>query len=132
MGDCPLDQLTATYQWLQEKYGKITVVVIEDFRLFFKRARKQAGSNMPASRGIGALEALCDIYGAKKVVQSPGVKEIGRKFAGMKEMPANHAETHKFDAVVHGVYYMRGIGLIKTALQKQKERENGSGALGQD
>ncbi|QSJ04784.1 RecA-like recombination protein [Cellulosimicrobium phage DS1] len=125
MGDCPLDKITETWQWLEATYGKITVVVIEDYRLFYKRAKKQAGSNMPASQGIGMLKAIAQLGNAEVVIQPPDRKTIGMRWAGMAKMPADHAKTHSLDAYVHGFYYMHGKGIVKSALELKKDRENG-------
>ena len=124
MDQCDLDEIPTVYRELETKHGKHRIVIIEDFRLFLKRAQKQAGSNMPASQGIGMLKgaALLD-PSIKIVIQAPNKLQIAEKWAGVK-MPGNHDESHHISAYLHGFYYLHSVGLKKSILQRGLEKND--------
>lgn len=127
IGDCQEDELVSTWQEIEDSYGPITVAVVEDFRLFMKRARAQRNSNMPASKIIGKLEAMRDMSkGATRLVMQPAsVKTMGMRYAGIDRMPSDHSKTHSLDAYVHGYFYGVKEGIFKTKLSTTKEAERG-------
>lgn len=130
LGDCQPDELVARWQDIEKVHGHIDVAVVEDFRLFMKRARAQRNSNMPASKIIGKLEAMVDLsHGTTELVMQPAsVKTMGMRYAGIDAMPSDHSKTHSLDAYVHGYYYGVERKLFRTKLSvvKEKERENRS------
>lgn len=82
------------------------VVVCENFRLRPKKGR--AGSfdysEMPTSKLIGKIEAICEIRNTKLVLQEPAIKPVGYGFSNQKYVPGKPG-THWQDALAHGVYY---------------------------
>ncbi len=117
---CTLDEIPERWYELETEHGRVTLVIVEDYILFAKRAMSQTGSRMKASQGIGMVKALASIRGAEVIIQKASIKSTAMKWSQIK-MPANHAESHKFDAYLHGYYYGVANGYIKTSLQTQKE-----------
>ena len=102
---------------------EISLVIVEDFILFAKRAVKQAGSRMKASQGIGMLHLWAAQKGAQFLKQPASIKNAAMKWSQIS-MPGAHSESHKFDAYLHGYYYLVTHDLIKTQLQLEIEAEN--------
>ncbi len=100
------------------------VVIIEEFVLFARRARQQAGSSMKASQAIGLLKGWASRYGAKIVMQRANIKPIAMQWAQVS-MPSQHSQTHHVDAYLHVYYYLVSQGVIKTRLQLQMEAASG-------
>ena len=126
MGQCALSAITSAWRELEKyesEYGPLKLVIVEDFRLFFKRAQKQSGSNMPAAKGIGMLEALSQMYSVEVLIQPPNVKDMAKKWSQVA-YPADHSKTHSVDAYLHGYYYLFKNGIIKSKLQLEKERNS--------
>lgn len=123
MGQCDLEEIVGTWKILTLNYGRIKRVVMEDFRLFKKRALQQSGSDMPASQGIGMLKALAANDGSEIIMQPSNIKPIAQKMSQVA-IPKNHDDSHQVDAYLHGYYKLVQDGLVKTPLQLKKEREN--------
>jgi len=93
----------------------IKVVIVEDFKLFGKRAKSQIGSRMPASLSIGRIETFAKLWGASLVKQPSGVKEIAEKLTGHSTKGMDHSKTHVIDAYNIGEYW-----LIKNKIKQVK------------
>lgn len=126
LGQCDINDMVTTWRRLESTHGKITAVIYEDFRLFAKKARQQTGSNMPASQVIGMLRTLAELSDAHETVQPANIKDIAIKWSGVAR-PLDHSATHSIDAYLHGFYWMKRQGIVKTVLQKQKAAENNQG-----
>ncbi len=83
-------------------------VVAEDFALFRGRAQKQAGSKMPASQVLGALELWCRQRGLWLTKQHSGILSIASKHAD-RPLPAGHCPDD-LSAYLHGFYYLEAQG----------------------
>lgn len=88
------------------------VIVLEQFTLYQSKALQQSGSNMVASRVIGAVEAYALVNKCEVVYQPASIKKIAEMWTG-KKPPSNHKESHNIDAYNHGMYY-----LIKNKIRK--------------
>lgn len=104
-------------QWFIDYEEEVSTVVIEDYRLYKKRAIQQSGSNMPASRVIGQAEMFAKMKGAELVKQRADILPTGQKLTGIK-MPSDHSISHQFSAMIHGAYWLIKQGRRKTALER--------------
>lgn len=129
MGQCDLEEIPAIWRSIRKHYGEISTAVVEDFMLFAKRARSQVGSRMKAPQGIGMVKALAASDGAKLVLQKADIKSIAIKWFQIT-IPSDHSQSHKYDAFLHGSYWLKNEGRIKTVLELQKEAERGDAAQG--
>lgn len=100
------------------------VVIIEEFVLFARRARQQAGSSMKASQAIGLLKGWASRHKAQLVMQKAAIKPIAIQWAQV-DMPSQHSKTHHIDAYLHVYYYLVSKNIIKTRLQLQMEAASG-------
>lgn len=123
MGQCSYEDIPKTFKEL-EKYGVHKTVIVEDYVLFSKRAQSQVGSRMKAPKGIGSLEALAYTVGATLIKQDASIKSTALKWSQIK-MPSRHSSTHKYDAFLHGYYWLVKEGLVKTALELEMEKKRG-------
>lgn len=107
---------THTYEDLHEKLASlpasIKIVIIEDFTLWSRKAKQQAGSKMPAPKAIGQIETFARIWGAQIVKQDSAIKPIAEKWTGQftknprTGKPIPKIQTHVLDAFNHGEYYL--------------------------
>lgn len=83
----------------------IKVVIYEDFILFPNKAKKQAGSRMPASQAIGYIQSWALRNGCELVKQPSNILEIGGKFVGIDTKSMDHVPD-MLSAFIHGEYYL--------------------------
>lgn len=103
------------YQLLED-IGPVAVVVIEDWRLFGKLAKQQAGSKMEAARVIGAIESWCAKFNVDATLQPSSILPIAEKWSGMK-MTGPHSSSHHISAFNHAWYYLQKNNIIKPVRQ---------------
>ena len=88
----------------------ISVIVMEDFKLYPWKARQQSFSTMVAPRVIGAVEVLAAQYNISVVKQSASVGKSVTVSVGLrKTLKLNHI----IDAVSHGIFYLRTQGRVQ-------------------
>jgi hypothetical protein len=90
--------------------------IMEDFKLRQDKALDQTGSDMPASRCIGAVEMINDLLGDQSTItyQKPSVLGTALKWAGYSGLA--NSRRHPPDdiaAYAHGIFY-----LIENKLRK--------------
>lgn len=124
MGQCPLEEIPQVWSRLENDHGKTTVAVVEDYKLFGHRAKSQIGSRMKAPQGIGMVKALAQVSGAEVELQMANIKDMAKKWFQIT-IPSDHAESHRYDAFLHGSYWLHLNRGLKTPLQLLKESENG-------
>lgn len=118
MGQLVIDDMLEFFM----NYDKpVSTVVIEDYILFRKRAKQQAGSNLPASQVIGAAKMFAKMKGAKFVKQEAGILPIAQKWSQIK-MPKDHNESHQISAYNHGYYYLVRNGIRQPQLAEQASK----------
>lgn len=91
---------------LESLPNTIKVVVIEDFTLWYHKAKRQAGSKMPAPKAIGQVETFARLWGAEIVKQGADIKPIAEKWTGVSTKLVPKIQTHVLDAFNHGEYYL--------------------------
>ena len=105
-----LDELM---DWVLAYEGPLDVVGYEKFIVFRQKAHTQVDSKMAVSQAIGAIKMLAKKKTATLVEQQPDIKKIALKWSGIS-MPSQHSQTHQYDAFLHGYYYNRKKGNIKS------------------
>ncbi len=128
-GQLSLDELAdKVEEWVSDHdnaYITIHTVVYETFKLFRHKAKRQSGSDMPASQAIGIIKTLIRRLDSPTVItQDPSIKSIAQKWTQMNP-PANHSQSHWVDAFNHGAYYLINEGVRKTYLQMEQDKKNG-------
>jgi hypothetical protein len=81
-------------------------VITEDYRNHPWMKQKGWGRN-ETSQIIGKIEMLAEMRQIPLHFQRNTVKSIGYKWAGLKQAPSNHAISHQYDAIAHGVYWLQ-------------------------
>jgi hypothetical protein len=105
-------------EFFKEYFDQIDTVIIENFKLFKKKALQQSGSDMVASRVIGAVEEWCKDGKKTLVKQDSSILSIAQLWSGRK-MPKNHAQSHWVAAYNHGYYYLAKNGIIKLKVRPE-------------
>lgn len=108
-----LDELI---EWASNYEGPLDVVGWEKFIVFRQKAHTQVGSKMKVSQAIGVIKMLAARKKALTVEQQPDIKRIALKWSGIA-MPSKHSETHQYDAFLHGYFYNRKVGNIKSEVK---------------
>lgn len=109
-----LDQF---YRWLTRSCPVPDLVICEDFIL--NPNVPQGGSNMIASQVIGVVRAYALEHGLILVMQPSRILKIGYAYAAMRPLPkSRHSESHEFDAMAHGVYYLCKHKIRKIILEE--------------
>ena len=103
-------------KWAATYDGPVDTIVYEKFIVFRQKAHTQVGSTMKVSQAVGMLKMMAHSTGAKLVEQGPDIKKIAIKWSGII-MPSQHSQTHKWDAFLHGYYYLVKEGKIKHDLE---------------
>lgn len=86
-------------------FNYIDKCIIEDFKLYPNKAKKQIYSDFPASRVIGNVEFWTGSNGIELVKQGAHLKDTGYKFIGKKPLPKTNPMNHPMDAHVHFMYW---------------------------
>lgn len=81
------------------------VIICEEFKLFQGKAIQQSGSDMVASRMIGAMDFYAFLNECKVIYQPANIKKIAEMWSG-KAAPGTHKDSHAIDAFNHGIYYL--------------------------
>jgi hypothetical protein len=98
-----------------EKFG--ITFIMEDFKLRKDKALDQLGSDMPASRIIGAVQMIDKLLGDRSeiILHQPMVLSTALKWAGFPRY-ANNRHLHPPDDIAaysHGVFHLINAGLRK-------------------
>lgn len=93
-------------------HSNVVTCIVEDYRNHPWMKQKGFGRN-ETSKLIGKLEMLCELRGIPLALQPNTVKPVGYMWAGLKKAPSNHAISHQYDAVAHGVYWLQSNGVRK-------------------
>ena len=106
-------------QFVTDYAEPVFLVVVEDFTLQRGRAVQQSGSKMKASQVIGMMRIFAAHKGARLIMQDPSKKDDGARLS-QKFPPKNHAASHAVDAYNHAFFRMHQMGLVKSALERQR------------
>ena len=90
----------------------LRAAIVEDYRNHGFTQQKKWSRN-ETSKVIGGIETLGRMHKVPVYLQPNTVKTIGYKWAGLQAQPANHAISHQYDAVAHGVYWLQQNGIRK-------------------
>lgn len=85
-------------------------VITEDYKNYAWKRQKNWSRN-ETSKLIGGIEAICAYLNVKHYLQASTCKPIGYRWAGLDSAPSNHAISHQYDAVAHGVYWLQTNGI---------------------
>jgi hypothetical protein len=108
-------------EWLQSLMGEYSTIVVEDYRIQSHKAKQQSGSTVKAAQVIGMLKLFASEIRAKVVMQRANIKSIALKWSQIK-LPSDHAQTHQYDAYLHGIYYLVSNDLVPTQLELQERK----------
>lgn len=109
--------------WLEKLRPVPELIICENYILNPKIP--QGGSEMWTSQVIGVVRVYGIRHGIIVEMQRNVCLSPGYAFAGIKPLPkSRHAESHQFDAVAHGTYYLVKNKIAPTALEKKIRNQN--------
>lgn len=92
-------------KFLDQHVVGLQAVICEEYRNYGHKQQKKWSRNQ-TSKNEGAIEMVCNMRSIPFHLQPANIKTIGYKWAGLGAAPTNHAASHQFDALVHGVYWL--------------------------
>lgn len=119
-GQVSIVELIDLVERFKESEEPISIIIYEDFKLYKHKASRQVGSRMPASQAIGIIRTLIRVTGAKEVTQMSDILSTAQKWTQVFP-PGAHADSHRYDAYNHGMYYLIKEGRAKTALERKHD-----------
>ncbi len=93
-------------------FEKVSLVVMESYRVFAHKAKEHIGSDLLTSRVIGRIEHWVETIGATLVTQQSSIKDTGYKWAKKKPLPKSNPLNHALDAHIHFIYFAVRRGFI--------------------
>ncbi len=120
LGQLTLDEMV---EWADSYEPEVSVLVVEDFVTFKKRALQQAGSRQHASQVIGLMKGFAKRKKAHLVLQPASILDTAVKWSQVK-MPSDHSISHQISAYNHAYYWMVNAGVIETKLVKEISGEH--------
>lgn len=98
----------------ETKFG--LTFIMEDFKLRKDKALDQLGSDMPASRAIGAVQMIDNLLGDRSelILQQPGILSTALKWAGYPKYA--NSRIHPPDDIAaysHGMFHLINANLRK-------------------
>ncbi len=115
-GQMTIDEIL---DWSDSYDQDISVLVVEDFVTFKKRAMQQAGSRQHASQVIGMMKSFAKRKGARLVLQEASKLSTAEKVSGIK-MPADHSVSHQVSAYNHAYFWMHNAGIVESKLEQEQ------------
>jgi hypothetical protein len=106
-GDIPDTEID---DWLDALDYEIETVIIEEYRVY--PHIPQVYSKMETPQTIARVKSWAHKAKVKVVEQPAQLTQIGYKYLGLKK-PKKKADTHKWDAVAIGVYWLQRRGIRK-------------------
>lgn len=90
-----------------------STVIIESYRVLptARSLKANVGSKLETVEAIGLIKSFALGWNCTVVEQEPGIKKIASMWTGIK-VPGNHAESHRFDAMLHGFYFLIKNGIL--------------------
>ena len=117
MGQFTLPDFTV---WL-EKLPRIEAIIYEEYRIYKRMAKAHIGSRVETVESIGTIKSFATRRGYTCLVaQRADILGAAQKLFQIK-LPADHTVSHQYSALLHGLYYLYGKGIIKSALEVQME-----------
>lgn len=96
-------------------FSRLLAIICEDF--LHNPNVPQGGSRGPAQQVIALVRRYSRYAKVKLVMQASRILKVGYAWACIKQLPkSRHAESHQFDAVAHGVYYLQRNGIRRSSL----------------
>lgn len=104
--------------FLKKETRMFQAVIIEEYRVFRKRAMQHAGSDLKTSQAIGKLKFWAELNDFPVVMQASSILPIAEKWSQVK-MPKDHDASHQVSAFLHGAYYLMKNRIAPSAIEKR-------------
>jgi hypothetical protein len=103
-------------KWITDNMSStLKGVICEEYRIYNPKKQKRWSRNQ-TSKNEGAFELLAALRNIPFYLQPANVLSIGLKYAGIGELPSNHAISHQYCAIAHGTYWLRTNGILKPTI----------------
>lgn len=110
-------------EFLESVPEGVDVVVIEDYRIFAKKAKAHVGNRLVTIEMIGAIRHWAATRGIKIVTQESRILPVAEKLLGKKMSTAGkHSETHWLSAYLHAGYWLVKEGLFFPNIDESRYR----------
>jgi hypothetical protein len=114
---------TELFDFLNTMNKDVDTFIIEEFRIRPDKAASFIYSDMQTIQIIGALRYKAHQLGAPVFIQSPTLKSLGYKYAGITP-PKNHDISHSSDAYSHLSYWwVKELKLLPIVFRRTDAKE---------
>lgn len=96
----------------------ITQVVYETYQIRRSKASAHVGSKVEVVESVGLTKAFARRNKIPFDEQPSSILPIAEKWFQIK-MPGDHSKSHHISALLHGMYWLKQNGYIKTVLEKE-------------
>lgn len=104
-----------------EGQTEVTHVVYEEYKIRRGTAKKHTGSKVETIQTIGAIKSWCMRNKVPFTEQSSQILTGAESLFQIK-MPVDHRQSHQVSALLHGMFYLYNMGIIKSALEMEIEK----------
>lgn len=105
----PLDEFMVWINTPHDWDDQVSVVVYERYIVYRQKAAKMVGSKNKASQAIGAIKSYAIRNKIAKIVEQQANILTPAKASSGIVMPSDHRQTHRWDAFLHGWYYLWAV-----------------------
>lgn len=117
IGQGDLRQLHNFCTHFERVYGsRPSLVIIESYRVLptARSLKANVGSKLETVEAVGIVKGFALEWDATVLEQEPGIKKIASMWTGIKP-PGDHSQSHQFDAMLHGFYYLIKNGVLSVS-----------------
>lgn len=97
---------------------KLKHIILEEYKVFAKYAKKHTGSKLETSQSIGKIKFWAKMHSVPVAEQPASILSIAEKWMQIK-MPSDHSVSHQVSATLHGFYWLVRAGIAKIALESE-------------
>lgn len=109
--------------FLKKEARMFEAVVIEEYRVFQKRARQHAGSDLKTSQVIGKIKFWAELNDYPVVMQPASILPQAERWTQVK-MPTDHSISHQVSGYLHVAYYLMRNRIAPSAIEKRAMRQS--------
>jgi hypothetical protein len=99
----------------------VSDIVYESYMVRPDKLKENVGTMVETAQCIGAIRAVAVLYDINLTMQNASILPIASRQFQIK-IPTNHAKSHSFCAILHGMYFLHRRGLIKSALEEKMSK----------
>lgn len=102
-----------------EAQTDVGFIIFEEYRIRRNRMQSHVGSKVETIQTIGVIKSWCRRKKVPFIEQPSGILSIASQWFQIKWPIPDHANSHYVSATLHGLYALKLMGVVKTALEAE-------------